>query len=181
MVDIGRKSSDVSKLRERVRLLTKELDDIEHRHEEGVKTLREALVVLSGMVPKEQTPSVGKAFETFRKKASTKKMDYEAFEESLENLKSAIVAEPTDYGPGASEEAKETAQAKASRHVSLALLHGLRLGDETFDPRLDKAIDKIGSFVASGAVRPAMALLADLLDDFRIALNSRLQSARTGP
>ena len=148
MVDIGRKSSDVSKLRERVRLLTKELDDIEHRHEEGVKTLREALVVLSGMVPKEQTPSVGKAFETFRKKASTKKMDYEAFEESLENLKSAIVAEPTDYGPGASEEAKETAQAKASRHVSLALLHGLRLGDETFDPRLDKAIDKIGSFVA---------------------------------
>lgn len=177
MVDIGRKSSDVGKLRERVRILTKELDDIEHRHEEGVRTLRESLVLIAGMVPKEQTPVVGKAFVAFRKVASAKKLNYEAFEEALDNLKSAIVAEPTDYGPGASDQAKETAQAKAARHVSLALLHGLRLGDESFDPSLDKAIDKIGAFVASGAVRPAMAVLADLLDDFRVALNSRLKSA----
>lgn len=177
MVDIGRKSSDAGKLRERVRLLTKELDDIEHRHEEGVRTLREAIVVIGGMVPKEQTPAVGKAFVAFRKVASARKMDYDAFGEALDELKSAIVAEPTDYGPGASAQAKETAQAKASRHVSLALLHGLRLGDENFDPRLDKAIDEIGNYVSSGAVRPAMAVLADLLDEFRVALNSRLHSA----
>ncbi|WP_449246097.1 GGDEF domain-containing protein [Desulfarculus baarsii] len=176
MVDTGAKSAEAAKLRQRVRDLTDELDSIEAKHAEAMAALREAVPVLCGLAPKEQSPLVAKALEALRR-AADKNADDANLRQALEALKSAIVAEPRDYGPGASAKAKESAQSEAARHVSLALLHGLRLGDEAFDARLDKAIDAIGGHVAAGAVRPAMAILVDLLDEFRLAHGKRLEAA----
>lgn len=161
-------------LRNRVTRLTRELDQVEAENDRTCETFRSAIAVLAGLAPKGLDDPVAKAVETLRAASMGRPLDRLDLDASVEGLKRVLLAEvaasPQAAGP-------DQAQGQAARHIALALLQGLRLGQAEFDAYLDSAIKDVFSNLEQGRVRPAMALVVDLLGRYSDTLDQRRQQA----
>jgi diguanylate cyclase len=162
---------DKKYLRDRVLRLTAELDRCETRLEEATRLLASVAVSLAGLLKPELGGRGRKALKKLKSAAGAKRLKLEAIHEAVDAFKSAVL---TDRGsekkPEAAPQVEEDA---AGRHVALALLEGLRLGDKDFDQSLERDIQQIQAHIAKGEVRPAMGLTIDLLDRYRQVYEKR--------
>jgi diguanylate cyclase len=168
-------------LREKIGRLTKELDRLESRHQKVSAAFRGALQAVAGLGGAPHAKAVDKALKELKKVAGSKSVDPLALDKAVDHLKTALLAAPESHDqsvsvlpeperPGQALAASAGAAAPASEaggHVALALLEGLRLGQPEFDGHLENSIVQIKGHIQTGQVRPAMALLVDLLDHYR--------------
>lgn len=169
-------------LREKVGRLTKELDRLENRNQKVCLAFRGALTAVAGLGAGPHAKAVEKALKEMKKVAAAKSVDPQALDTAVDHLKTSLMAVPEgrDQSVSVREEDERPAAAApgekaslpdsgatAAGHVALALLEGLRLGQPEFDAHLEKAIVQLNAFIQSGQVRPAMALLVDLLAHYR--------------
>ncbi|MBI4798128.1 MAG: diguanylate cyclase [Desulfarculus sp.] len=169
-------------LREKVGRLTKELDRLENRNQKVCAAFRGALTAVAGLGAGPHVKAVDKALKEMKKVAAAKSVDPQALDTVVDHLKTALMAAPEDRDqsvsvreederPALAAPGEQASQpdsgATAAGHVALALLEGLRLGQPEFDAHLEKAIVQLNAFIQSGQVRPAMALLVDLLAHYR--------------
>lgn len=173
MVEINNKEKDTKQLRDRILELTNELDQTETRHNEAVRAFREFLAVMASLAKPCLDKRQEKKLKKARKAFESEKSDPEAMRAALAELKNALLA-----GSG-SEKAKAAAGGEddVSRHVALALMESLRLGDPDFDSGLERDIAEIQRLIANNQVRPAMVLTMDLMDRFRQTLEKRNREA----
>ena len=68
---------------------------------------------------------------------------------------------------------------QAGRHVAMALLSSLHMGDAEFDARLEKGIAEISRHIAQGEVRPAMKVVSELMNAFEQVHDQRRKAAET--
>lgn len=172
MVEVHEQNKDTKQLRDRILELTNELDQTETRSKEAAKAFREVLSVLAGLAGPHLDKRQNKKLKKTRKAFEAEKANPEAMRSAVAELKTALLAgsEP--------EQAKEAAgDDDISRHVALALMEGLRLGDPEFDNGLERDIMEIQRLIADSQVRPAMVLTMDLMDRFRRTLEKRNREA----
>ncbi|MCB2189271.1 MAG: GGDEF domain-containing protein [Deltaproteobacteria bacterium] len=171
-------ASEDSPLRQRVWRLSAELDKMETRYGELFEVLRSAVTALSGMVSGDYTRNTEKALKKLKKAIAVTPPKIEPVVQAVEVLRQALQSEPSSGQGGAVDTVTEMqevpqdwrARSEAGRHVVLALLMGLRLGDEKFDAALDSAVERLQWDIDEGAVRPAMVTVADLMDLFHATL-----------
>jgi diguanylate cyclase len=175
MVEVHEKSKDAKKLQDRIQKLSQELDQAESRGREAEKAFREVLSVLAGLANPHLDKRQAKKLKKTRKAFEAAKPDPEAMHAAVAELKNELLAGPEQ------EQAKESADGEddVSRHIALALLEGLRLGNADFDAGLERDIVEIQRLIAAKQVRPAMVLTMDLMDRFRHALEKRNREAET--
>lgn len=168
-------------LREKVGRLTKELDRLENRNQKVCAAFRGALTAVSGLGAGPHAKAVDKALKELKKVAGAKSVDPAALDGAVAHLKTSLLTAPEadDQSVSVREEGERPGAAPGERasqpdsggtaagHVALALLEGLRLGQPEFDAHLEKAIVQINAHIQAGQVRPAMALLVDLLGHYR--------------
>jgi diguanylate cyclase len=115
-----------------------------------------------------------------RKAAAAEPLDPAALEQAVAGLRTALMLEPDPKaGKGQEPDQAGEGSSDAAGHVALAIMEGLRLGEPEFDAHLEKAILEINRFIASGQVRPAMAVLTDLLDHYRYQHSRRWAAAES--
>lgn len=163
-------------LRERVQKLSDELVELERSHDKICGIFRTAVAALAGMGPCEMGRASSAAVVGLRKAAAAEPLDPAALEQAVAGLRTALLLEPDAKGKGKEAEAEE-GSADAAGHVALAIMEGLRLGEPEFDAHLEKAILQINRFIAEAKVRPAMAVLTDLLDHYRFQHSRRWAAA----
>lgn len=170
VADEGRKGIPVgdAALRERVQKLSDELVDLERTQEKMCSTFRAAVTALAGMGHCELPVVASAAVVALRKAASAQPLELKTMEQAVAGLRNALLLEP----PGAGAQPKNGGEphpgaSDAAGHVALAIMEGLRLGEPEFDAHLEKSIAQINRFIASADIRPAMAVLTDLLDHYR--------------
>ena len=166
---------ELKKLQKRVRALTNELDEMERKHSVAEDAIAQAVAALSGLAEKVVQPKTAKTLKKLKEKAGAKPLDHKGFAQAVGDLKSALILEQEMQAAPAAEEAKPAATGVvgAGRHVAMALLAGLRVGEPVFDQRAEKYIKEIADYIKKGRVRPAMIQVADLLDSFRDFLDNR--------
>jgi diguanylate cyclase (GGDEF)-like protein len=105
---------------------------------------------------------------------------------AVDALKSALLVEPGAGGQPcvndwkeAEQQSKQLKAGEAARHVVLALLQGLRLGNATYDAFLEENIQRILRLLSDGEVRKAMSSVVDVIDRFRSVLDDRRQAAES--
>ena len=173
--------AEVKKLQKRVRALTNELDEMEHKNAAAEEAFIQAVGALSGLAEQVIQPKTANALKKLKDKLSGRPLDHKAFGKAVGDFKSALILEQEDKASQPpKEEAKPATQvAGAGRHVAMALLAGLRVGDPVFDQRAEKYIREIADYIKKGRVRPAMIQVADLLDNFRDFLDNRRRQAES--
>jgi diguanylate cyclase (GGDEF)-like protein len=169
-------------LREKIGRLSKELDRLESRNQKVCAAFRGALTAVAGLGAGGLAKPVEKALKEMKKVAGAKSVDPQALDTAVDHLRTALLTAPeardqtvsvlSEPARGAAAPAAPAAVAavsggEAAGHVALALLEGLRLGQPEFDGQLEKSIVQIKGHIQTGQVRPAMALLVDLLDLYR--------------
>lgn len=181
MVEVGDKSKEVEKLNSRVKNLAWELDRSEQRFKEASDAFQSAVRVLAGLLkgglPKVQAKALQRVVKVMKKTP----LDPEKLQAEVGELKKAVLTMPKGSDPVVKATDPKTGapmdKSAAGRHVALALLEGLRLGDRDYDARLEQGIKKINRFISANQVRPAMSELVDVLDLFREAQELRLRKA----
>jgi len=169
-------------LREKVGRLTKELDRLENRNQKVCAAFRGALTAVAGLGAGPHAKAVEKAPKEMKKVAAAKSVDPAALDTAVDHLKTSLMAAPEGrdqsvsvreeggralaVAPGEAASLPDSG-ATAAGHVALALLEGLRLGNPEFDGHLEAAIVQLNAHIQAGQVRPAMALLVDLLGHYR--------------
>lgn len=184
------RDNNESTLRDRVKKLSLELDGADARLARTSESCRQAILALAGMTASGLGRPEKKALKALKKAAKGKVIDHKAMTQATTSLKNAFM----DGGPkkGAKSQAVEVAQDaektslaeaggqwQAGRHVALALLEGLRLGDKLFDARLERDLLTLQRHMDGGQVRPAMALVVDLLGAFRESIEVGRKKAET--
>ena len=171
--------ADVKKLKKRVRALTGELDEIERKHAAAEDAFAQAVATLSGLAEQVVQPKTAKTLKTLKEKVGSKPLDDKGFIKAVGEFKRALILEQEDKAaPSPPQETKPQPQAdSAGRHIAMALLAGIRVGDPNFDQRAEKYIREIADYIKKGRVRPAMIQVADLLDSFRDFLDNRRRQA----
>ncbi len=168
-------------LRKKIKDLTWELDNLEARQKEINETFRQAVRILSGLLKGSLPKAQDKALKRVVKVMSSEPVDAAALKKEVERLKKAIINTPAKADPLVKKSDPETGapadQSAAGRHVAIALLEGLRMGDPDFDARLELDIQKISRFITNNEVRPAMSVLVDILDMFREVQEERRRRA----
>jgi diguanylate cyclase len=165
-------------LRERVQKLSDELEELERGHDKVCGVFRMAVAALAGMGPCELGRASSAAVVSLRKAAAAEPLDPAALEQAVAGLRTALLLEPESKpGKGKDQGTADEGASDAAAHVALAIMEGLRLGEPEFDAHLDKAILQINRFIAEGKVRPAMAVLTDLLDHYRYQHSRRWAAA----
>lgn len=182
MVDVSKGGGD-KHLRERVGKLTKELDGLESRYNKACDVFRAGITVLSSLGSPELEAKTKKALNKLKKESAAKPIDPDKLGKAVDSLKNLLLADPGAKGKSAGDKveikSQEAPESGAGRHVLMALLAGLRLGDKKFDTGLDQAIKSITASMSKGKVRPAMVELADLLDQYKDILDGRRKNAET--
>ena len=177
MVEVNDKDKDknIKSLRERVLELNWELDQCENRYKEAGAAFREAMGVLAGLAEPHLEKWQRNQLKKLRKIFEAEKLDSKKLQAEISDLKNALlVGQDLDEKP-----ADKSAEEDASRHVALALMAGLRLGDPEFDTVLEKSIVEIRRLIGTDQIRAAMVLTMDLIDQFRNALEQRGRQAET--
>ena len=174
MVEVSEKDKETKKLRDRVLKLNMELDQCETRRQEAEAAFREALGVLATLAEPSLDKNQLKALKKLRKKCSDPKASPEGLQKAVTGFKNALLT-----GKGAGPAARAAAGGDAGRHVALALMEGLRLGDPEFDAELEKDIQDIQRLISDNQVRAAMVRTMDLIDRFRMVLERRGRQAET--
>lgn len=159
------------RLRERVEALSRELDEMDHNYSRACDSFRLAVSALGGVGRDSLTKGANQALDNLLRVATEKPIDPDRVAEAVDQLKSEMLKERRSESGSSAEE--------AARHVSLAILQGLRLGEPTFDAYLDKTIADISQDITSGRVRPAMSLVVDVMDRFRERLDKGRRRAET--
>jgi diguanylate cyclase len=168
------------RLRQRVMDLSWQLDRAEARTQKLRQAYGQGLASLAGLLGGHLKGRSGKSLTKLKKtalKPDSRPGDVSA---AVEELKNAILQEAPAPRPGA-EVAAAAAPAPAhggsgaARHVALALLEGLRLGEPAFDQRLERAISDITGHMEADQVRPAMARISELLESHRETQEGRLR------
>ena len=95
--DTKKKSVEQS-LRDRVAKLTDELDALDHRQAQAHEALQGAVITLAGMGPAEMGGQVGQAVAGLKKVVSKRKPDLDKVTRAIDELKSALLAEPAGAG-----------------------------------------------------------------------------------
>jgi diguanylate cyclase len=175
MVEVQDKDKDLKQLRDRVLELNRELDECENKHKEGEAAFKEAMGVLAGLAEPYLEKKQTKQFKKVRKVLNAEKIEPKKLRAVISDLKNALL---NGGGPEKKAADKSTGD-DASRHVALALMEGLRLGDPEFDGVLEKNIIEIQRLIAKSQIRAAMVLTMDLIDQFREALEQRGRKAET--
>lgn len=173
-------------LRARVANLTDELDALDHRQAQAGEALKGAVITLAGMGPAEMGGQVGQAVAGLKKAVSKRKPDLDKVARAVEELKSALLAEPVEARSSKvsdwkaqEEQARNQASGRAARHAVLALLQGLRIGNQDYDTFLEESIQRILKFLEAGEVRPVMSTVVDVIDRFRAVLDERRLAAES--
>lgn len=183
MVEVsdGPQSPDQQALRQRAQRLAGELDRLESRHRKICQAFRGAVSALASMVAAEQTmPQVAVALLEIKEASAANPLEAETLDKAVDSLKTALMGSHPDFDqPVSTAEETPPTPGDASGHVALALLEGLRLGEPEFDTHLERAIVQVKGHISAGQVRPAMGVLVDLLDHFRLAHDLERQSAQT--
>ena len=175
---------ELTTLRRRVDSLTQELDSYDARWDRATKIWREAVVFLCGLGQDCLDPQQHKLMERFKKAVIKTTRDPDKFKDQLGKLKSSLIiangaAAPLPVAQAAAP-AQVPGQGRAARHVALAVLEALRLDDPDFNTRLEEDIFKLLGLIDQDQVRPAVALVADLLDSYRaIHQRQRRQALET--
>ncbi len=173
MVEVPKENKDAKYLRERILELNWELDQCETRHKEAETAFREALLVLVGLVSPHLDKRQSKQLKKTRKAFESEKADPVAMRAAVADLKNTLL-----NGHDLDQATKATVgEDETGRHVALALMEGLRLGDPEFDPGLEQDIVEIQRLIATSQVRAAMVRTMDLMDRFRQALERRSRQA----
>ncbi|KMY68651.1 hypothetical protein AAU61_03240 [Desulfocarbo indianensis] len=175
MVEVSDKEKDTKYLRERILELNWELDQCENRHKEAEDAYREVLAALISLSEPHLNKQQKKLLKKIKKAYEGETPEPATMREALAELKNALLngSDPEDKAkPAEGEE-------EAGRHVVLALMEGLRLGDPEFDASLEKDIQEIQQFISTNQVRAAMVLTMDLMDRFRRALERRSRRAES--
>ena len=170
-------------LRKKIKDLTWELDNLEARQKEINDTFRQAVRTLAGLLKGTLPKSQDKALKRVIKVMSRDPVDAPALAKEVDRLKKAILDTPSKADPLVKKSDPKTGApsdySAAGRHVAIALLEGLRMGDPDFDARLELDIQKISRFITNNEVRPAMSVLVDILDMFREVQEERRRRAET--
>jgi diguanylate cyclase len=182
----SKKKSPEETLRARVKNLTDELDALDHRQAQAAEALKGAVITLAGMGPAEMGGQVGQAVAGLKKAVAKRKPDLDKIGAAIDELKSALLAEPAQNGKARvsdwkAQEEQERSQAmgRAAAHAVLALLQGLRVGDPEYDKFLDDSIQRILKLLKAGDVRPVMSAVVDVIDRFRSVLDERRLAAES--
>lgn len=164
-------------LRDKIGRLSKDLDRLEARNQKVCAAFRGALQAVAGMGGGPHAKAVEKAVKELKKVAAAKSVDASALDKAVDHLRTALLTAPDsrdqsvsvlpDSSSPGQEVGRVLADGEAAGHVALALLEGLRLGHPEYDGQLERAIVQIKGHIQAGQVRPAMALLVDLLDLYR--------------
>jgi diguanylate cyclase (GGDEF)-like protein len=168
------------KLRERVSGLTRELDELDIRLRKTCKSFQGAISVLAGMCSPDLAPSANKALNSLKKASNQRTVQPAQLDKAVAEFKAAFLSStgrteksdpeaPPQEVPGE----ESPARGAAGRHVALALLEGLRLGDADFDAMLERQIVSISGYISKGQVRPAMGAVVDLMGLYRDAQEKR--------
>lgn len=171
-------------LRERVASLTRELDELDGQYHKACQAFQGALAAVAGISSPDIPAPAQEALDKLKKVALKRKVEPKDLERAVDALKTTLIA-PRKKGGRGVEVRDETPRldspeaAVAGRHVAMALLSGLHMGDPAFDDRLEKGIAQITKHMAKGAVRPAMGVVAELLAWFHQAHDARRQAAET--
>jgi len=169
MVEVSEKDKDSKYLRERILELNWELDQCENRHKEAEDAYREVMAALISLCEPHLDKPQKKLLKKIKKTYEGEKSEPAALRAALADLKNALLN-------GSDSEAKPKptgGEEDAGRHVALALMESLRLGDPEFDASLEKDILEIQHLIATNQVRAAMVFTMDLMDRFRRALERR--------
>ncbi len=168
-------------LRKKIKDLTWELDNLEARQKELSETFGQAVRILAGLLKGSLPKAQAKALKRVVKVMSSEPVDVALLKREIDRLKKAIISTPTKADPIVKKPDPETGapgdRSAAGRHVAIALLEGLRMGDPDFDARLDLDIQRISRFITNNEVRPAMSVLVDILDMFREVQEERRRRA----
>lgn len=172
MVDVEEQGGE-KHLRSRISKLTKELDQLDVRYTKVCEAFRGAVGTLASLAQDQLGKNTAKTLEKLKKQTMAKPLSPPELQKAVDGFKTALMADPQ-----ASAKPEKNPEAEgAGKHVVMALLAGLRMGERAFDTKLDQAISTIGFRMEKGQVRPAMVELADLLDNFREVLVQRREKA----
>ena len=175
MVEVNNKDKDIKSLRDRVLELNRELDECETRQKEAQSACREALGVLAGLSGPYLDKKQSKHLKKLKKAFDSEKADPRKLRDSILEFKNSVLSGAAPDRKGQDKSLGD----EASRHVALALMEGLRMGDPEFDSLLEKNIVEIQRLISSNQIRAAMVLTMDLIDQFRQALEKRGRQAET--
>ena len=158
-------------LRKRVDALSQELDRMEQRNIKALEVFGATVMALAGTCG-EQSPQALVALQALKKAAAKKPFESSNLSEALEGFRKAMMLSPEQkqLDPGAGE---------TGRHVAMAVLAGLHSGDEEFDSHLERNISVIAGHITKGQIRPAMTVVADIIDEFREITDRRRQEAES--
>ncbi len=195
VADEGRKGSipvGDAALRERVQKLSDELVDLERTHDKIINAFKAAVASLASLAPCELSPTASASLVALRRAAAAQPLDIKTLEYAVAGLRNSLLLEPPSTSSAAGKDAQEAGAPETGRgevtapgasdaasHVALAIMEGLRLGEPEFDAHLEKAIAQINRFIAKADIRPAMAVLADLLDHYRFEHTRRWLAAES--
>lgn len=175
MVEVHEKEKDLKSLRDRILELNRELDDSENRQKKAESAFKEAMGVLVGLAEPYLDKKQVKLLKIIKKAIAAEKTEPAKLQVAISELKNALL---NGSEPGKQAEGKDGAE-NASRHVALALMEGLRLGEPDFDALLEKNIVEIQRLIDKNQIRAAMVITMDLIDQFRGALELRGRKAET--
>jgi len=162
-------------LRERVGRLSRELDKMDQQVSKLRKAYSEAVASLAGLADPALPPQAQEAVERLKNETAKLKARPEGISAALGDLKTVLLSGGSK--PASAKNGPQPEGRNAGHHVALALLEGLRLGDETFDADLEREISQISRQMDQEQVRPAMVRTRDLLDAWRSVQSDKLRQA----
>lgn len=181
--DSGRSGGRDQKLRERVARLSRELDELESLHRKASKAFQGAFTAVAGISSPDIPPQAQTALKKLKKEMGKRSVEPEKLGKAVSGLKTSLMTPRKKAGRGVEVLDEKTARAEggggAGRHVAMALLSSLHMGDAGFDARLEKGIAEIYRHIAKGEIRPAMKVVAELMASFQQAHDQRRKAAET--
>lgn len=158
---------ELARLKDRVNRLHQELEDLDYDHVKTCEAFRAAVALLVSLCREGHHQDSVAAMDQLVHSSRAWPLIPADVQQSVDNLKQTLLKEPT----APSGQPGEKADAGAASHVALALMQGLRLGEADFDAELDRIIGEITKAMENQQVRPAMAMVVDLMDRYRHRVN----------
>ena len=167
MVEIvDEKSQERDRLRRRCEKLSRELDDLEASYKEAAGVFRNVIAALCELGQCQFNQESGQALDDLQTVLAGANFNPAQVSGALVTFRTALLNQPMDHQPA-------PGGGDSGRHVALSILTGLHLGDPEFDQRLEAAIGEVSGCIKNDEVKPAIALVEDLLARYRESVDRR--------